>query len=957
MLERIGKYQIRKEIGHGAMGTVYEGYDSGIGRRVAIKTLRTEVFGAEQLPEVIARFRREASAAGRLSHPRIVTIYELGEERGVHYIVMEFLSGTDLNVLLGRGVRLPLEQIVRIASELLDALAAAHDEGVVHRDVKPANLFVLQDGSLKVVDFGIVHVPGSTLTQVAQMLGTPSYMAPEQWESVEVDRRCDLFSAGVILYLLLTGEKPFDGESIPIIMKKVLGHEPAPPSAVNMKLSPVWDAVLERALAKKPEARYQTAREFRAAVERAYAEERAAKEAGELARREAEARARAETEARAKREAERVAKEEVEAQRAAEERAEREAEARRSAEERARREAEERTAAEARVRKEAEEKARMEAERKARADAGERAAAAALAKKEAEERARREEEESAQREADARAAAVASARKEAAERARRAAEERAAAEARVRKEAEEKAQMEAEREARADAGERAAAAALAKRGAEERARREAEERMRLEAMRREEEARRKAEETVAMPPAARSAPRKPLAVAFAVLALVGAAVAFFYSRDETEKRPADAEESRLAAQRVQEAEKGRKEAEGKAEEAKRETERLAASQAEERARAEAERVKKEAEEKAKAEIVKKEEEAKRKVELAATAAAELQARKEADAKAKAEADERARAEAKARVEAEERAKAEAAKKAEEVRQAARKPGTVFQDCPDCPRMVVIPAGEFSMGSPASEAGRDTDEGPVHRVSIGQPFALGRNEVTVAQFRRFVDEAGYKSEAERNVGGQGCRAFDKSGKWDWQSGRSWRDPGFAQSDAQPVVCISWNDARAYVEWLSRKTEKRYRLPAEAEWEYAARAGTTTARYWGENADEACAYANVADQTTHEGRSWSNKHNCNDGHWFPAPVGSYKPNRFGLYDMLGNVWEWTEDCGNGSYTGAPSDGSAWLTGNCSQRVDRGGSWNNFPRVVRSALRLRLTSDDRSFDLGFRVARTLE
>ena len=338
------------------------------------------------------------------------------------------------------------------------------------------------------------------------------------------------------------------------------------------------------------------------------------------------------------------------------------------------------------------------------------------------------------------------------------------------------------------------------------------------------------------------------------------------------------------------------------------------------------------------------------------------AKQEAEAKAKSEADRR---------EEELRREAEAAKaRAEEARREASKPGTVFRDCTDCAQMVVIPAGEFTMGSPPSEAGRLDHEGPQRAVRIAQPFALGRNEVTFAEFERFVAEAGYKTEAERSVGKLGCFGFNFSDrtatKDDWLPGRSWREPGIDRNtDRHPVVCVSWNDATAYVRWLSRKTGKTYRLPTEAEWEYAARAGTRTARYWGDDPNQACLHENVADQSTYttgvkpsaKTRSWPSGHGCNDGRYFAAPVGSYRANGFGLYDMLGNVWEWTEDCWTASYRGAPADGSAWLTGDCSRRLLRGGSWVSEPRYARSANRDRGLSDFRRSSIGFRIARTLE
>jgi formylglycine-generating enzyme required for sulfatase activity len=263
---------------------------------------------------------------------------------------------------------------------------------------------------------------------------------------------------------------------------------------------------------------------------------------------------------------------------------------------------------------------------------------------------------------------------------------------------------------------------------------------------------------------------------------------------------------------------------------------------------------------------------------------------------------------------------------EEITRAARTPEeahkqeALVRDCPDCPRMVAIPAGEFMMGTPVSEGGRFEDEGPQHRVQV-KAFYLGRYEVTRGEFDRFVKESG--------------RSMP----------RCFSSPGYSQQDNHPAVCVSWESARAYAQWLSAKTGERYRLPSEAEWEYAARAGASTSRFWGDNSHEACRYANV------DGAA----HGCDDGHEQTAPVGSYAPNRFGLYDMLGNVWEWTEDCWNENYSGAPSDGSTWLSGNCSIRVNRGGSFNYLPRIVRSGKRNKSSVADRLDDFGFRLART--
>ncbi len=271
-----------------------------------------------------------------------------------------------------------------------------------------------------------------------------------------------------------------------------------------------------------------------------------------------------------------------------------------------------------------------------------------------------------------------------------------------------------------------------------------------------------------------------------------------------------------------------------------------------------------------------------------------------------------------------------------------KPGEVFRDAPDAPEMVVVPAGTFTMGSPDDEAGRTADEGPQHQVRIARAFALGRYAVTVAEFGRFVKATGYRTEAERNPD-EGIFTWNaKKSEWGWCKGKSWRDPGMAQADNHPVVGVSWNDAVAYVKWLSEKTAKPYRLPSESEWEYAARADSTTRYPWGN--DPGTNRANFYGS----GSEWSGKQT--------APVGSFEPNAFGLYDMIGNVWEWLQDCWNDSYKGAPADGSAWESGDCGLRVVRGGSWFARPGYARVASRGRVGPSSRSDDQGFRLARTL-
>jgi formylglycine-generating enzyme required for sulfatase activity len=294
--------------------------------------------------------------------------------------------------------------------------------------------------------------------------------------------------------------------------------------------------------------------------------------------------------------------------------------------------------------------------------------------------------------------------------------------------------------------------------------------------------------------------------------------------------------------------------------------------------------------------------------------------------------------------------------------AARLPGTVFRDCAECPEMVVVPPGRFQMGSPASEVGREPAEGPVREVRIGYPLAVGKHEVTRREFGRFVTATGYRTEAERNVGAQGCFGWNGS-KFDWVAGLNWRSPGFDQGEDHPVVCVSWNDAQAYLKWLNDSVPGRgYRLLSEAEWEYAARAGRGSSRYpWDDDVDarEQCAWANGADQTAKAQIAWYEWRvaNCSDGYAYTSPVGRFRANAFGLHDLHGNVWEWVQDVWHDSYAGAPSDGSAWMSGgDPSRRVLRGGSWNYTPQYLRSAYRDWSAPGYRGGDAGFRIARTL-
>ena len=267
---KLGKYEIRRELGKGAMGVVYEGWDGAIGRRVAIKTVRRDQLDPAEAEQIFARFRHEAQAAGRLSHPNIVSIYEFGEDAGITFIAMEYIEGRELKDYFDKNERFPLSEVVRIMTQLLDALDAAHRGGVVHRDIKPGNIILLPDGTVQVADFGIAHIESSNLTQAGSVLGTPSYMSPEQFMGQTVDGRSDLFSAGIILYQFLTGEKPFTG-ALTTIMHKVLKEDPLPPSELNVQVPRPFDAVVRKAIAKRPDERFQSGREFSEALKAAAA--------------------------------------------------------------------------------------------------------------------------------------------------------------------------------------------------------------------------------------------------------------------------------------------------------------------------------------------------------------------------------------------------------------------------------------------------------------------------------------------------------------------------------------------------------------------------------------------------------------------------------------------------------------------------------------------------------------
>jgi serine/threonine protein kinase len=258
---KIGRYEVVSVLGQGAMGTVYKAVDPLIERAVAIKTINLKLSKEERV-EFEARFYREAKSAGRLNHAGIVTIYDVGENDEIAYIAMEFLEGESLREMLDSGVVLPIEMIGKIAVRVAGALNFAHENQVVHRDIKPANIMIMPGHDIKIMDFGIAQIPTGSRTQLGTVLGSPKYMAPEQVTGQSTDRRTDVFALGVVLYEMLTGLAPFNGDNLSTIMYKILNEAPVPPSTINSRVPAVFDRIVSQALAKRPEDRYQTALEF-----------------------------------------------------------------------------------------------------------------------------------------------------------------------------------------------------------------------------------------------------------------------------------------------------------------------------------------------------------------------------------------------------------------------------------------------------------------------------------------------------------------------------------------------------------------------------------------------------------------------------------------------------------------------------------------------------------------------
>ncbi|MEN8168328.1 MAG: SUMF1/EgtB/PvdO family nonheme iron enzyme [Pseudomonadota bacterium] len=763
-IKKIGKYDIVSVLGEGAMGIVYKGIDPIIKRFVAIKTIR---HNAPELDEhdIMARFVREAQAAGRLHHPNIVGIYEYGQDTDRDFIVMEFVEGLSLSDHLEKHPHLEIKAICDIMSKVLEALDYAHSMGIVHRDIKPGNIILADSGAVKVADFGIARIESSTLTKIGTAVGTPAYMSPEQLLGQHIDHRSDIFSAGTLLYKLLTEQKPFTGPTLTAVLYNIVHGEHILPTKLKPELAGEFNHIIARALAKKPEERFQTAKEFAAALDRIS---------------------------------------EVQTTPAADHEA---------------------TVVRSRVTE-------------------------TLIKSAASSNAPKEKAVVSRLDQDP-------------------AKDQAGTDARTTRN------------------------------------------------------------------------KRPIVVFSALLTVVLAAGAiwFFVFQDgvglKTLVRVApDLPEASIAPvpepiQQRQPAPSPEIPPPGQAALPSKEPQPLPPPIDIEPMEATFEAI---------AEGILHSDPSHGSATVESFPAG---AQIAVTGKVK------GRDWLRVKSSTGESAFAWATLLQTPPGLERFKSGETFKDCATCPEMVMIPAGAFMQGSPPTESEREQNEGPQRHVRIDYPLAVGRHEITKDQFAQFVNDTDFQA--------QGCWGYD--GQWERSDSMNWAAPGFDQNDDHPVTCVSWNDTQAYVRWLSDKTRKNYRLLSASEWEYTARSRSEHSRTWGDDTPSACDSANVADLSSEQHFDGWDVHNCRDNYVHTAPVGSFKPNDFGLYDVLGNVFEWVQDCWNDNNLWAPADGSPQLEGDCEHRELRGGSWFSMPRYVRLAFRNRFKSDYRSASFGFRVARVLD
>ena len=614
-LKTLGRYNLERTLGKGAMGVVYEGVDPRLGRRVAIKTILKSHLDADTAKEYSMRFVREAQAVARLNHPHIVQVYDFGEEGDIAYLVMEFIKGKELKAFFDANERFDLKEAVRIMGELCDALDFAHNAGIIHRDIKPANVMIDAQGRTKLTDFGVARVQDSDKTSVERtqagtMVGTPAYMSPEQITGGNIDKRTDVFSAGIILYQFLTGEKPFTGSGAWTIAKKIIQEEPPLPSSLNNAVTPLFDAVVNKALSKNPDTRFQSARDLgiglRRALEGKGEEDDADKTVvGNLSdftgTKPAPAVARTApgesqrtstgtgTQAGGSQEVElefwRAIKDgndpddfdlyiqqfpngiyaALAKRKIAKLRGQPLEETSAKAKEQEKREQEEAALREAEVKNKLEaERARLEAEMARKEEEYKKREAEAEAKRQAAEKARTEAEEKARREA---AELAEKAKQEAAaELAKREAEyKKREAEAEAKRQALEKARLEAEERAKKEAEARAKREAeeKAKRDAELKARAEAEAKQKAEFARREAELKKRVAEAESQPGGKKQAIRYAAIVGIVIAALAGTYVYFFGGSDEQTKQQLAAMQRQLeeAKKKAEEADAAKKKAE------------------------------------------------------------------------------------------------------------------------------------------------------------------------------------------------------------------------------------------------------------------------------------------------------------------------------------------------------------------------------------------------------------
>lgn len=728
---QIGRYNIEKTLGKGAMGVVYKAFDTIIQRHVAIKTLNAE--GTEADPEELSqRFLREAQAAGRLNHPGIVAIYDFGREDDISYIAMEYVEGNTLAQIIRSKQGMTQQRAIDIALQILAALQYAHENGVIHRDIKPSNIMCMDSGQVKITDFGIARLESSSeLTQMGAVIGTPGYMSPEHLNGGHIDHRSDIFSCGILLYEMLSGNSAFTGTNVSSTMYNIVNTTLEPISQVNPEVSPALDHVLEKALAKKSSERLVSAKAFAAELNNI---------------------ATADTET---------------------------------------------------------DHPTLISDIKSNATP------------------------STPESSDTIIA--------------------------IPSEAEQ--QVEASEPALDNSLEQGT---LFQQNTTFKENKVFQSHQQDDITNPEYADNIRAERYYGPSNASHELGNKRLLVpAIAILSVisVGAIAAAFMFNDAPEKAPntkpaAIPEQNTLAtAPKVSTNE--------------------------------------------------------------STSAPQEMPTTLRDTTAPTALEQHA-------------------------------VGSVFSDCDShCPTMVVIPAGQFVMGSPLSEFGRSPSEGPRQSISIEYEFALSEHEVTRREFAQFVESTGYQS--------QGCTIY-QDGEWFQQQSKSWQHPGFLQNDLEPVTCISWDDARAYVAWLAKQTQQPYRLPTAAEWEYVARAGTNSPYPWGYNEDFACEYGNVADQYAGERFPGWLTHDCVDGAYYTRTVTELPANPLGVRGLIGNVFEWVEDCWQPDYRGWPLDGKANQKADCAERELKGGSWFSQPQYTRPAYRNHFPSDARSATFGIRVARTL-